>query len=261
MHECWRGPMSGIAWTTACSDVIAEREAPRRGVSWRLASYVLLNASVLFFWLYFFLLSRTRVVVKAPFQITRNTLFVSNHQSSVDSYLIAAATIVPRSLFHSWIHPWNLASAQHFFRTPLRAWCSERLRCIPVGSGNGNLTAIRRLQSELRQGVAHFFPEGTRSSDGALRAARPGLGFLVLAARPRVIPVAIDGTRGAIRFDRFGLRFFQRVRITFGESTDYASLPVDSAPSDRAAAERVTRDLMARVGRLLEEQRAQASEG
>ena len=248
--------MCDIGWTMARCDATAK--GCHGGAGRRIASYVMLNASMLLFWVYFFVLSRTRVVVKAPLRITRNTLFVSNHQSSVDSYLIAAAAIAPGSLFHSWMLPWNLASAQHFFRTPLRAWCSERLQCIPVGNDNNNAAALRRLRFELRRGVAFFFPEGTRSQDGAMHQARPGLGLLVLSARPQVIPVAIDGTRDAVRFDRFGLRFFRRIQITFGEPKDYASVAFER--TDRAKAERVTQDLMASVARLLEELRVQESE-
>ena len=40
--------------------------------------------------------------------------------------------------------------------------------------------------------------------------------MLVLATRPRVIPVAIDGTRDAVRFERFGLRCFKRIAVSVG---------------------------------------------
>src|SRR5439155_21533510 len=56
--------------------------------------------------------------------------------------------------------------------------------------------------------------------DGALLPAEPGVGVLVLATRPCVIPVAIDGTRDAVRFERFGLRCFKRIAVSVGAPVD-----------------------------------------
>ncbi len=225
-------------------------------MAWAVASYLLLGGSGVFFWIYFHVLNRTTIVRHPEVTIRRNTLFVSNHQSSVDSFLIAVATLFPRFLRHPWMQPWNLATTDHFFRTPLRSWLSRRLRCIPARAGGADGWALRRFMNELVQGVGMFFPEGKRSTDGAIQQAGPGLGVLVLATRPRVIPVAIDGMREAVRFDRFGLRCCRRIEITLGEPIDFASKPMPVGPPDRDQAQRVTDEIMAEVRRLYGEGRA-----
>src|SRR2546430_16779712 len=72
----------------------------------------------------------------------------------------------------------------------------------------------------LPHGVMTLFPEGTRSRDGAVGPGRPGPGLLILATRPRVIPVAIDGMRAVLPIGRYLPRIFQRVAVSFGSPVD-----------------------------------------
>lgn len=234
----------------------ARRSSRRRLWHWSVASYLLLSACGFLFWIYFHLLNRTTVVRHTAFEIRRNTLFVSNHQSSVDSFLIAVCALFPRPIRCLWMLPWNLATADYFFRTPLRAWFSSRLRCIPARGGVDDGWGLRRFMTELTSGVGIFFPEGKRSPDGAIQPAGPGLGLLVLTIQPQVIPVAIHGMTEAVRFDRFGLRFFRRIEIVLGEPIDFALERRPSGPVDREQAQRVTDEIMARVRRLHDERRA-----
>lgn len=221
---------------------------------WLVISHLLLGFSALLLWVYFFLLNRTSVTGR-PREIGPNTLFVSNHQSSLDGYLIAVAALFPRCLVRPWSMPWSLAIAEHFYRSPLRSWLSNHLRCIPVRRGAGDSLALRRLMAVLPGSVAIFFPEGRRSEDGSIGVARPGVGLLVLHARPRVIPVAIEGMREAVRFDRFGLRFFRRIAISFGEPIELGDhrqgVPPDSRDAARggvhSGAREVTEAIMERV--------------
>jgi len=222
---------------------------PRESRLGSAITYVLLSATASVLWVYFFLLNRTTVVKPRGLEIRPNTLFVSNHQSSLDSYLIAITALYPRCLLRPWMMPWNLAALEHFYRTPLRAWLSNHLRCIPARTGAERGWALRRLIASLEGGVAIFYPEGKRSQDGAVQAARPGIGFVIVTARPRVIPVAIEGMREAVRFDRFGLRFFRRIGISFGEPFQLGGIP-------RGEAGRATDETMRRIRGLHAELKA-----
>jgi 1-acyl-sn-glycerol-3-phosphate acyltransferase len=186
---------------------------------WPVTSYLAIGLASALCCVYFFVLNRTRLR-RRHLAIRPNTLVVSNHQSSMDSFLAAWATLHPRCWLEPRLLPWNLAAVEFFFRTPTRAWLADQLRCIPVEPGRRDPVALRRLIAALQDGVAIAYPEGRRSPDGALLPAEPGVGMLVLATRPRVIPVAIDGTRDAVRFERFGLRFFKRIAVSVGEPVD-----------------------------------------
>jgi len=74
----------------------------------------------------------------------------------------------------------------------------------------------------LPQGTMTLFPEGTRSRDGAVGPGRPGPGLLVLAARPRVIPVEIEGMQDVLPIGRYVPRVFKRICVSFGPPVDYA---------------------------------------
>src|SRR2546430_17011259 len=85
----------------------------------------------------------------------------------------------------------------------------------------------------LPHGVMTLFPEGTRSRDGAVGPGRPGPGLLILATRPRVVPVAIDGMRAVLPIGRYLPRVFQRVAVSFGspvDCTDFLGLPRTAGP-------------------------------
>jgi 1-acyl-sn-glycerol-3-phosphate acyltransferase len=201
-------------------------------------SHLMLCVVGVVFWPYFFVLNRTKVHGRRDLRITPNTLLVSNHQSSIDSVLIGITGLFPLCAIRPRLMPWNLAAAGHFFSTPARARASRLLRCIPVRSGGGDVAALRDLDSVLRTGVVIYFPEGSRSRDGRIREFRRGVGLLALSSQARVIPVAIDGMGSAVRFDRFGLRFFRRIQISFGKTVDlsrFADCAIDRDSAQEAA--------------------------
>lgn len=65
-----------------------------------------------------------------------------------------------------------------------------------------------------------FFPEGTRSPDGELKALRPGIALLAKQAGVPVVPVAVEGTYACWPRRR---KLFRpgRVRIVYGEPVVY----------------------------------------
>lgn len=225
------------------------RRARREGTNSSLGSHAMLCGAALLLWVYFFLLNRTTVTGRQRLRIEPNTLLVSNHQSSMDSFLIALGALFPRCLFRPWMMPWNLAAEEHFYRTPLRAWFSDHLRCIPVRRGIGDPSALRRWMTSLRRGVGIFYPEGRRSPDGTVGDAGPGVGIVILATRPYVVPVAIEGMREVVRFDRFGLRFFRRIDISFGEPIEFMEESPATGSRGREEARRVAAVVMERVRR------------
>lgn len=234
----------------------ARARGPRRkrpSVAWKVTSWLVVVLAAFVCRFVFFVLNRTRVR-RGSVTLGPNTLLVSNHQSSLDAFVVALAANSAGSVLRPSLHPWNLAAAEFFFSTPARAWFAGHLRCIPVAPGRRDPVALRRLIAALREGVAIVFPEGRRSPDGELLPAEPGVGMLVLATAPHIIPVAIDGTGDVVRFDRFGLRPFRTIGVSVGEPVDLSEFR--GRRPDRATAQAIANRIHSAIRAELETARA-----
>jgi len=66
---------------------------------------------------------------------------------------------------------------------------------IPVDPKNAERSALMGIIRVVRAGgAALIFPEGTRSPDGNLQPAQPGLGMIVAKTGAPVVPVRISGS-------------------------------------------------------------------
>lgn len=119
--------------------------------------------------------------------------------------------------------------------------------------GAGNI-ALRRGESDRRalqialDVLAHdlplgVFPEGTRSRDGAVQRARPGISLIAERTNAPIVPCAVTGTPTA------RLRPIRRTEavITFGAPFRFSDLPDDVRRDRQAAADAI----MSRVAALL----------
>jgi 1-acyl-sn-glycerol-3-phosphate acyltransferase len=203
-------------------------EPPRRGklfrLLWPLTSYLVTNATVTFFAIYFFIFNRTTVTGRHNVGIGRNTLLLSNHQSMIDSFLIGICAFFPKSLWRPHLMPWNPAAVENFYHTSIWAWLSEQWRCIPIREGRRDLGALKRLLTVLPTGVVVMFPEGGRSRDGSVGEGVPGPGFIALKTHPKIVPVAIEGMHEVYPIDQFSPGFFKKIKVSFGEPIDYSDL-------------------------------------
>jgi 1-acyl-sn-glycerol-3-phosphate acyltransferase len=228
---------------------------PRRGrlfrLLWPVTSYLLTNLTVTLFWMFFFVLNRTRVVGREHVGVERNTLLLSNHQSMLDSFLVGLAAFYPRSLLRPYLLPWNPAAAENFYRTPILAWLADNWKCIWVQPGRHDLHALHRMIQVLPRGVMTLFPEGSRTRDGSVGAGQAGAGLLILATGARVIPVAIEGMREVLPIGFSVPRIFKRISVTYGPPVDYAEFLAQPRTRETAQA------LIDRVMAAIREQHAQ----
>ncbi len=188
---------------------------------WPVTSYLVTNITVTFFWVLFFVLNRTTVVGRKNVGGARNTLLLSNHQSMLDSFLVGLGVFYPQSWWRPHLIPWNPAAAENFYRTPILAWLADNWKCIWVRQGRRDLHALHRMIEVLPSGVMTLFPEGTRTRDGSVGPGQAGPGLLILEARPRVIPVLIEGMRDVLPIGKAVPRVFKRIRVTYGAPVDY----------------------------------------
>jgi 1-acyl-sn-glycerol-3-phosphate acyltransferase len=100
---------------------------------------------------------------------------------------------------------------------------------VPLERGNPeqSLPAIEGAVKALRDGNSFLiFPEGTRSRTGALLPFKKGGFIMAIKAQVPVVPVAITGTRNAMRKGSFIISPVQ-VRVQFGEPVETAGLGLE----------------------------------
>ncbi|UCD23373.1 MAG: 1-acyl-sn-glycerol-3-phosphate acyltransferase, partial [Gemmatimonadota bacterium] len=187
---------------------------------WPFTSWLVTNLTVTFFWFYFFVLNRTKVIGRRNVGESPNTLLLSNHQSMIDSFLVGLAVYYPQSWIKPRLIPWNPAAVENFYKTPLLAWLSYNWKCIPIRQGRRDFRALHRMKEKLKQGVMTLFPEGTRTRDGSVGEGRPGSGLLALATKPRVIPVAIEGMNQVLPIGCHIPRIRKRIFVHYGSPID-----------------------------------------
>jgi len=114
-------------------------------------------------------------------------VFVSNHQSNADIWVLAAS-LPMRTKF---------VAKHSLFRVPILGWAMRRAGFIPIDRGNRSLAiqSLRVAADRIRSGRSVLlFPEGTRSRDGRLKPFKRGSFHLAVQAGVPLIPVAISGT-------------------------------------------------------------------
>ncbi len=84
------------------------------------------------------------------------------------------------------------------FSNAVARWYFPRVGVIPLDRTRGDLGALKKAIGALKSGqVIGLFPEGTRSPDGEMRAAKGGIGFLIAKGDVPVVPLYISGTHEA----------------------------------------------------------------
>jgi 1-acyl-sn-glycerol-3-phosphate acyltransferase len=116
----------------------------------------------------------------------RPYVFVANHQSNADPFLVA---MVP------WEMKW--LSKKSMFDIPLLGWMMRVAGDVEVDRGNKE--SAHRALVEMRKRLDRklsvvVFPQGTRSPDGTVGAFRDGGFRLAIEAGVDVIPLAVAGT-------------------------------------------------------------------
>jgi len=149
---------------------------------WRVLWWCLLHFICYLFVSWFY---RYRAWGAAGIPAAGPVLFISNHQSFLDPILVGVAG--HKRQFYAM-------ARSTLWHHRLLAWVIDSLNGVPVERYSADVKALRRCLEVLQDGQALLlFPEGTRTPDGKTRAFSPGLMLLLRRARPKVVPVAIEG--------------------------------------------------------------------
>ena len=86
---------------------------------------------------------------------------------------------------------------KELFDWPVVGWLAQNGGVHPVDRGAADVEAFRLASRILDEGnILFVFPEGTRSADGALQAARDGVAVLALRTGAPIVPIGIGGSNG-----------------------------------------------------------------
>lgn len=122
-----------------------------------------------------------------------------------------------------------------------------KLNAVPVDRDAADLKSMKTIIRTLKGGKAVLmFPEGTRSPDGKLQEAKPGVGMLIAKSGVPVQPVRVVGSFEAM--PRTGGVKFHPVTVYIGDPIVFSESELKAKGRDayQAIADRV----MAEIGKL-----------
>lgn len=138
---------------------------------------------------------------------TGGIIVAANHCSYLDPPVLACA--LKRRV--------RFMARDTLFSNAFARWYFPRVGVIPLDRTRGDLAALRKAISLLKEGHAiALYPEGTRSPDGKLQEAKGGIGFLIAKGGVPVVPMHISGTYEALPKGQ-GKLAKSRISVRIGE--------------------------------------------
>jgi 1-acyl-sn-glycerol-3-phosphate acyltransferase len=120
-----------------------------------------------------------KVAMKGPL------ILAANHINALE---------VPTMLSHLWPRKATGLAKAEAWRNPLTRLLYWIYRAVPVRRGEVDINAVKLCLERLAEGyVLAVAPEGTRSHDGQLQEARPGIALLAVKSGAPVQPIAYFG--------------------------------------------------------------------
>jgi len=124
-------------------------------------------------------------------------ILAMNHQSLLDPPM--AGITCEREL--------HTLARNTLFDIPIIGKMLPLVNVLPIDPKGGDSSALKVTVRALRQGGATLiFPEGTRSRDGNLQPAQPGIGLIIAKTLAPVVPMRIFGSFEALPRSGNGLK-------------------------------------------------------
>ena len=126
----------------------------------------------------------------------------------------------------------HFVAKAELFHNPLFGALIRSYNSIPIQRGVQARSGLRGAEEVLSAGGAVLiFPEGTRTPDGTLQRAEPGLGLVITKTRAPVVPMRIFGA-----FDAWPIggkiRLGPRITIVVGEPIHFSDADLERGGRD-----------------------------
>jgi 1-acyl-sn-glycerol-3-phosphate acyltransferase len=164
-------------------------------------------------------------------------IIASNHVAYIDPPLLGVAS--SRELY--------FLAKKELFRNSLLGWFMQKFNAIPISRGGYDRRGLQKSVDLLKEGKALvLFPEGTRSKNGKLKEARPGVGKIAMEACVPIVPAYIHNSRNLIQV------FLKRdiIGVSFGSPIKPAWLK--KIPHNKEGYMLIGREIMKRIQILKE---------
>jgi 1-acyl-sn-glycerol-3-phosphate acyltransferase len=159
---------------------------------------------------------RFRVIHRERMLQSGPVILAMNHQSYLDPPL--AGTTCDRAIY--------FLARRTLLDVPLLGWVLPKLNVIPVNQEGVDRSAIKALIRVLQAGNGVLvFPEGSRTLDGTLQPAEPGLGLVIAKTLAPVVPMRIFGAREALPRGGGRLRFVP-ITVVIGEPIFFSAADI-----------------------------------
>ena len=179
----------------------------------------------------FRILHRERMIQTGP------VILASNHQSYFDPPLAGNASD----------RPIYFLARRSLLNVPVLGWLLPKLNVIPVEQEGVDRSALKGIIRVLKRGeCALIFPEGSRTLDGKLQPAQPGLGLIIARTLAPVVPIRIFGAHEVL--PRGGGFHFHPITIVVGEPIYFSE--ADLQPRDKNLYARLSQRVMETIATL-----------
>ena len=160
----------------------------------------------------FRVIHRERMIQSGP------VILAMNHQSYLDPPL--AGTTCDRAIY--------FLARRTLLDVPLLGWVLPKLNVIPVNQEGVDRSAIKAVIRVLHAGNGVLvFPEGSRTLDGDLQPAEPGLGLVIAKTLAPVVPLRIFGAHEALPRDGGRVRCVP-ITIVIGEPIFFSAADIEA---------------------------------
>ena len=188
------------------------------------------------------LLARTlfsfRVIGRERIPKTGGCVLAMNHESFLDPPLAGI----------SCDRPIHFLARKSLLKWPILGPIFPKLNVVPVDQDRADMSALKTVIKLVRAGECTVvFPEGSRTEDGNLQPAQPGLGLVIAKTLAPVVPMRIFGAHEA--FPR-GAKFPKphRITIVVGELMRFTE--ADLAGGGRDLYQKLSERVMERIAAL-----------
>ncbi len=168
-------------------------------------------------------------------------ILASNHASHLDPPLLGCNILRVITYF----------ARKTLWKKGVGAAWMDAVGAIPIDrDGESDIKAMKSTLAALKGGgVLTLFPEGTRSPDGTLQSAKPGIGLIAAKSQAAIVPCRIFNAHKALSKESRLPNLNLSIHIVYGTPL----LPSDYDPGKSAGKERYQRiadTIMAAIGKL-----------